>query len=219
MTEEYQCENCSYFFGKEGIHCAVYPYGKKSEHCSDWQPQNHYLQEEKSMNTDRKTKYFSYTKFASYLLAVGATFLVGYPLYQNIPPAIRADKDYNIYKIKCEIFLERASNAGTTGVAAEELAKGVNWLKSNSSTRSFEYKDLKRNLDYLQKQPENTLMPITITGSISYNLGNFKEKQLQLRDEGRPGMGSLADLVMYILAAILICLLILVFIAVLEELS
>ena len=211
MNEEDHCENCSYFFGKEGIYCAVHPYGKESEYCSDWQQKNLDLQEEKSMNTDMETKDFSYTKFAYRILAIGVTFLIGYQLHQNIPPAIRADKDYNNYKIKCEIPLERASKAGTTGVAKEQLAKGVNWLESKSITQSFEYKDLKANLDYLEQQAGNLAMPVTITGSINSNLGNIKEKQLKLQ------RGRWNDLYECILASILIYLLILFFIAVLEE--
>ena len=205
MNKEYHCKNCSYFFGKEGIHCAVHPYGKESKYCGDWQQKTLSLQ-------------VSYTKFARCLLAMGATFLVGYQLYQNIPPAIRADKNYDIYKIKCEVFLERASQAGTTGVAKEELAKAVNWLESNSSTQDFEYRDLRANLDYLDGQPEDLAMPVSITGSISSNLENIEKKQLKLRDEGRPGIGSLTDFVMYILASILICLLILVLLATVMEL-
>ena len=70
---------------------------------------------------------------------------------------------------------------------------------------------MKANLDYLEQQPENLAMPITITVSISSNLGNIKEKQLKLQ------RGRWNDLYEYILASILIYLLILVFIAVLKE--
>ena len=65
MNKEYYCKKCSYFFGKEGIHCAVHPYGKTSEYCSDWHQKTLDLQEEKSMNTDMETKDSSYTKLAS----------------------------------------------------------------------------------------------------------------------------------------------------------
>ena len=61
------------------------------------------------------------------------------------------------------------------------MARGVNWLESKSLTQSFEYKDLKANLDYLQKQPGNLAMPVTITGSISSNLENIEEKQLKIQ--------------------------------------
>ena len=221
MNEKYHCKNCSYFFGKEGIHCAVHPYGKESEYCSDWQQTQLNLQEEKSMNNDTETKSFSYPELAKRILLIGVTLLFGHQLYQNIPPAIRADRNYDLYKIKCEIFLERASNAGTTGVASDELAKGVNWLESNSFTQSFEYKDLKGNLDYLQNQPRNIAMPINITRSISSDLKNIREKQLRLRDEGRPGMGGLADLItlIFILILMLSCLLILVLLPVAIESS
>ena len=217
MNKEYQCKNCRYFFGKEGIHCAIHPYGKESEYCSDWQPKNLSLQGEKPMNIDGEIKSFSYSKLTNRLLAIGATLFVGYQLYQNIPPAIHASKDYDRYKIECEIFLERASKAGTTKIASVELTKGVSWLESKSLTQSFEYKDLKNNLDYLKKQPENIAMPVTIRDSINFNLANLKEEQLKLRYKGRPGWGSLTDLCMYFFASILICLLILICIAAWQE--
>ena len=221
MNEQYQCKNCSYFFGKEGIHCAIYPYGKESEYCGDWQLKTLTWQQEKlmkSLNTDMETKSFSYSKLCKYILLAGVTLLFGYQLYQNIPPAIRAEKDYDNYKTECEIFLNRASKAGTTGVASAELARGVDWLNSHYSNQSFEYRDLKANLDYLQKQPGNLVMPVTITDSISSNLENIKEKQLKLLDNGRPGMGGLADLVIFSFVLILICLLILVLAVMVMEL-
>ncbi|PSB26103.1 hypothetical protein [Chlorogloea sp. CCALA 695] len=217
MNEENQCKNCSYFFGRERIHCAVHPYGKASEYCKDWQQKNLSLQKEELMNTNREAKPFSYTEFASHLLAIGTTLFVGYQLYQNIPPAIHASKDYDRYKTECEIFLERASKAGTTKIASVELTKGISWLESKSLTQSFEYRDLKSNLDYLKKQPENVAMPVTIKDSINYNLEDIREKQRKLRDEGRPGLGSVTDLVIYIFTSILICLLTLVVIAAWQE--
>ena len=208
MNEKHQCENCNYFFDKQGIHCAVHPYGKESDSCSDYQ-QKKLSTTEKLININRKTKSLSSTRFANCLLGIGVTFLIGYPFYQTIFPAIHADKNYDIYKKGCEVFLERASNAGTTGVATENLVKGVNWLKSNSSTQRMEYKNLKANLDYLGGQPRNLAMPVTITNSISSNLKNLKEKQLKLRDEGRQGLESLADLLVSLLLLILSCVLLL----------
>lgn len=157
------------------------------------------------MNNNRETKYFSFSDFAWRIIPISATLIVGYQLYQNIPLVISADENYNIYKKECEIFLERASKAGTTGVASVELARGVNWLESKSLTQSFEYKDLKANLDYLQKQPGNLAMPVTITGSISSNLENIEEKQLKIQISFRN------NLYWSILIPILGCLLILAF--------
>ena len=210
MNKEYQCKNCRYFFGKEEIHCAIHPYGKESEYCSDWQPKNLSLQGEKPMNIDGEIKSFSYSKLTNRLLAIGATLFVGYQLYQNIPPAIHASKDYDRYKIECEIFLERASKAGTTKIASVELTKGVSWLESKSLTQSFEYKDLKNNLDYLKKQLENIAMPVTISDSISSNFQIIKNKQIKLQ------MSYWSNLYECLLQFTLFYILILFFIAVLE---
>jgi hypothetical protein len=214
---ETHCSKCCYFFGKEGIHCAVHPYGKESHYCSDWQQKEQNLQQDKLMNANIKTKFFSYSKMARYLLVPGAALLIGHQLFQNVPPAIRAEKDYKIYATKCETFLERASQAGTTGVASDELARGINWLEVNYSTESFEYRDLKGNLDYLEKQPENLAIPVTIRDSIKSNTENIRKEQLKLRDEGRPGLGSLTDFIMFIFVLPLICLLILILIAMVME--
>ncbi len=210
MNEKYHCNNCSYFFGKEGIHCAVHPYGKESDSCSDWQ-QNIKLQKEELMNTERETKYFYFSKFAWCIIPVGTALLIGYQLYQNIPLAISADKNYNVYEKGCEIFLERASLAGTTGVARVELAKGVNWLESKSLVQDFEYKDLKANLDYLQEQPGNLAMPVTITKSISSNFEKIKQEQIKLQTS------SWSNLYLSILVPIVVSLLILTFTLPLEE--
>ena len=213
MNEKYHCEDCSYFFGKEGIHCAVHPYGKESDSCSDWQPKKLSLQEEnlmKLLNADTKIKILSGLEVGKYILLVGVTLLFGYKLYQDLPSAIRADQNYDIYKKGCEIFLERASKAGTTKVASVELTKGVDWLESNSLTQKFEYKDLKANLDYLNGQPGNIAMPVTISNSISSNFENIKNKQIELQ------MSYWNNLYRLIGQFTLVCILILFFIAVLE---
>lgn len=93
---------------------------------------------------NREIKYFSFSDLAWRIIPISATLLVGYQLYQNIPLVISANENYNIYKKECEIFLERASKAGTTGVASVELERGVNWLESKSLTQSFELMILKQ---------------------------------------------------------------------------
>ncbi len=205
------CKNCSYFFGKEGIHCAAHPYGKELDSCSDWQQKELDLQQDKLINANIKTKSLSYPKIARYLVVAGAALLVGHQLYQKIPPAIRADKNYDNYQNNCEIFIERASKAGTTGIARIELARGVNWLEANYSVESFEYRDLKENLDYLKKQPENTIMPGAITGSISSDIEKIKENQLKLQ------ISFWEDLYGGIFRVVLISSIILILIAILEE--
>lgn len=113
---------------------------------------------------------------------------MGYGLYQSVPAAINAYNSYDKYTQECKIFLERAGSAGTTGVAEEELAKAVNWLKVNYSTQSFEYKDLQANLNYLQKQPEDSVLSVVIRDSIKQNTNVIKNVQSKERDAGSFGL-------------------------------
>ncbi len=70
-----------------------------------------------------------------------------------------------------EMFLGNADNAGTTGLAKIELAKGIALLQqSNYSASSFEFRDLKANLIYLKAQPDNTLLPLGIKYAIEKDL-------------------------------------------------
>lgn len=160
---EYECKNCSYFFGKEGIHCGVHPYEKESEYCSDWQ------QKEKLMNNELRAERNSYKKAVAITLNIAFIFLCGYGFHQGMKSINSDDEKYNKYTQECKIFLERAGYAGTIGVAQDELEVAVTWMKTNYSTQAFEYKDLKANLDYLKKQPKKGVVPIAIKDSIKQN--------------------------------------------------
>jgi hypothetical protein len=168
MNEEDQCKNCSYFFGREGVHCAIHPYGKKSEYCSDWQ-QNINLQKEKLMNNKLRAEGNSYKKTVAITLNIAFIVLCGYGFSQGMKSIDSDDEKYNKYNQDCKIFLERAGYAGTIGVAQDELEVAVTWMKTNYSTQAFEYKDLKANLDYLKKQPKEGVVPIAIKDSIKQN--------------------------------------------------
>lgn len=125
-----------------------------------------------------EAKNFAYKKVASVLLVIAAVTTFSYGLYQSISIA---NSDYESYQ-ECGIFLERAGKAGTTGVAEKELVKAVSCLEANYSTQSFEYKDLKGNLNYLQKQPEDLVIPIVIKESIKQNTNTIKTQILNQKD-------------------------------------
>lgn len=81
-------------------------------------------------------------------IVVGA----GWNLYRNVNLGLNADEKYDQYTQECDKFLVTAGTAGTTGLAKEELEKAVSWLKDNYSNESFEYRDLKSNLNYLKNK-------------------------------------------------------------------
>ena len=163
------CEKCQYYFGNNAIHCAVHPYGKTSSFCSDWQQKPISSQENNLMNNELRAKSFVYQKAVAMTLNITFIVLCGYGLCQGIKSIINDGEKYNKFNQGCKIFLEKAGYAGNIGVAREELQVAVTWLKTNYSTQAFEYKDLKANLDYLKKQPQDSFVPMAIKDSIKQN--------------------------------------------------
>ena len=207
MNED-ECKNCSYYFGKHGIHCAVHPHGKASYCCNDWQQKELNLQEEKLMNNELRAENNSSKKAVAITLNVAFIVLCGYGFYQGVKSTNSDDEKYNKYSQECKIFLERAGHAGTIGVAQNELEVAVTWMKTNYSTQAFEYKDLKANLDYLKKQPKEEVVPIVIKDSIKQNsitLGQEKFREISAQNSAIKRMfvlmiGSLLTLGVLILA-------------------
>lgn len=126
---------------------------------------------------------YSYKKAASFLLGIAAVTVFGYGLYQSVSVAKSDYESYDKFFQECGIFLERAAKAGTTGVAEEELATAVNCLSANYSTQSFEYKNLKGSLNYLEKQTKDLVLPILIKESINQSTNAIKSEKLNQRDE------------------------------------
>lgn len=112
-------------------------------------------------------KDFNYAKAIAICAGVICPIFLGYKLYQTVPAYIDASRSYEQYAQRCEIFLERAGRSGTTGIAQRELNKAVSWLKVHNSNQSFELNNLQANLNYLQKQPDDSLLPAVIKESIN----------------------------------------------------
>lgn len=91
------------------------------------------------------------------------------------PPAIIGGAEYTF---ECKTFRENASKAGTAKIAAAELTKAINCLETNQLTQSFEYEDLKANLDYLKKQPNDLIvLPDAIRNSIKQSSENIEYRK------------------------------------------
>ncbi len=201
MNKKYHCKNCSYFFGKEEIHCAVHPCGKESEYCKDWRKET-VMQKLVEIAKSRSINFSSKETY-TVLLGIVSASLLGYALYQTVPAAIEGYENYNRYTKECEIFLQRAGNAGTTAVAQEQLAKAVSWLEAHNSTQTFEYKDLKNNLDYLKEQPRNILTPTAIKDSLVYSIDSIQKKELEKRFNSSSGLQLIITLIMIILTSLM----------------
>lgn len=166
-TKQTPCKQCTYYFGKSSIHCGVHPYGREVDYCDDWQKVT--LKQKVAMNIKLVADNISYPKAVAIVIAIASTITLGYGIKQNVPLAINALQRYDQYTQKCSMFLKRAGTAGTIGIAEPELGKAVSFLETNHLTQSFEYEDLKANLDYLTSQPDSSLMPTVIRDSISKN--------------------------------------------------
>lgn len=188
-AEQTPCEQCTYYFGESSIHCAVHPQGKEAHYCNDWQKAT--LNQKVAMNIKSTANSFSYPKAVAIVIAIASTITLGYGLKQNVPLAVNALQKYDQYTQKCSIFLKRAGTAGTTGVAEPELVKAVSFLETNHLTQSFEYKDLKANLDYLKNQPDNSLMPTVIKDSIKNNTVAIEKEE---NKKWQQSLGSLFSL-------------------------
>lgn len=132
-------------------------------------------------------KNFNYAKAIAICAVIICPIVSGYKLYQTVPAYVDAAKSYEQYTQGGEVFLARAGSSGTTGIAQRELDKAVSWLESSNSNQSFEFDNLQANLNYLRKQPNDSLMPVVIKESIneSANLitGKFiKERNAKLFD-------------------------------------
>lgn len=174
-SEQTPCKQCMYYFGKDLIHCAVHPQGKETEYCDDWQKET--LKQKLTMNIKSMADNFSAPIFVAIVIGIASTITLGYGLKQNIPIAISAVEKYNQYSQKGSVFLNRAGTAGTTGIARPELVRAVSFLETNRLTQSFEYKDLKANLNYLESQPDNSLMPAVVKDSINKNAVTIESEQ------------------------------------------
>lgn len=188
VEQQTPCVECKYYFGNQKIHCAIYPEGKQTTYCTDWQLEKNSLEQKNLMVNKLETLQFSSKKTASILLGIAGTIFIGYVLYQNISVAIAAQNNYDKYSQEGKVFLERAGSAGTIGVVEKELVKAVNWLEINYSTESFEYRDLQVNLKYLQKQPDDLVIPYAIKDSIKQNTNAIKSEQLKKLNAGGNGL-------------------------------
>lgn len=201
VAQQTPCDQCKYYFGKDSIHCAAHPYGKETKYCNDWQQKHIELEQKNLMANNLEEKNLLVGSFSVVLVGIVGVILLGYgvpKINQSIVDSNNAYKYYDAYIQECDIFLERAGNGGTTGVAEEELAKAVKWLKANYSNQTFEYKDLQGNLNYLKKQPNDSLVPVVIKESIKQNTNTIKTEEQKKRDTGSSGINHIIDLAIII---------------------
>lgn len=131
------------------------------------------------MSTKNKYSYFNNFSIILGVLSIAGAVWLGYTCVQNIPAVTIANSRYSNYNQECSIFLDRAANAGTTKVAKEEVAKAVNWLLKNYSAKSFEYRNLKANLEYLEQQPKHSLLSYASKELINQSNNALEKKELK----------------------------------------
>lgn len=57
-AQQTPCVQCKYYFNKEKIHCAIYPKGKETTYCGDWQLENISLEQNNAMINNLETNLF-----------------------------------------------------------------------------------------------------------------------------------------------------------------
>ncbi len=126
-------------------------------------------------------KYWHFDNFSIVLgsLSIAGSVWLGFTFVKNLPAVTIANSRYENYNQECSVFLGKAANAGTTEVAKEEVAKAVNWLLENYSAKSFEYRNLKANLEYLEQQPKHSLLTSTSKELINQSSNALEEEELK----------------------------------------
>jgi hypothetical protein len=180
QTKLPSCKQCKYYFGENSIQCAVHPSGKESQYCPDWQKAN-IMQQLVDMGKSQ-LKNFTYAKAIVIAAVIICPIFSGYKLYQTVPAYIESNRSYEQYTQHCEVFLTRAGRSGTTGIAQRELTLAVNWLEVYDSNQSFEFDNLQANLNYLQKQPSDSLLPVVIKDSINQSALVIKHREVEQRN-------------------------------------
>lgn len=180
QTKLPSCKQCKYYFGEDSIHCAIHPSGKESQYCPDWQKVT--ITQQLVNMSKSKLRNFTYAKAVAICAVIICPILSGYKLYQTVSAYIDASRSYEQYAQRCEMFLERAGRSGTTGIAQRELNKAVNWLETSKSNQSFELDNLQANLNYLQKQPGDSLLPVAIKDSINESALVIQHKEVEQRN-------------------------------------
>lgn len=122
---------------------------------------------------DKQSEFF--TQVARTLASLTSAGVIIFVFPSVEPPAIIGGIKY---ALECKTFGENASKAGTAKIAAVELTKAINCLETNQLTQSFEYEDLKANLDYLKKQSNDLIiLPDAIRDSIKQSSENVSARK------------------------------------------
>lgn len=135
---------------------------------------------EETFSNEQSSKSFQQKLIKGFkiTIAVGGIALWGIGFYKGEQQAARGQTVYNEYENNFQVHVERASTAGTVAVATEELAQAMPWLEENYSQDSFEYRNLKAGLQYLQKQKPELLVPDSIQNSIQQTNKTIEQTQL-----------------------------------------
>ena len=100
------------------------------------------------------------------MFALGA-FIFLFSLSATIVSFIKSENHYRRAAEQIE-FLKEAERSATVDAATDALERGMPFLEEHFAD-SMELRILQSNLDYLQQQPPQTLVPAQIEESISVN--------------------------------------------------
>lgn len=114
------------------------------------------------------------------IIAVGGIALWGFGIYKGVEQAHIGQVVYDEYEKNCQIHLQRAGSAGTAAPARAELSLAMPWLESHYAIDSFEKRELKASLQYLQLQEPALVVPSSINNSIRQNSLTIDDVQLAM---------------------------------------
>ncbi len=181
-----KCCECRFYYGKNKIVCALHPYGPGDKTCLDWESRKEKSESDtmnsNDVNSDNNIRTRVILRSVTTITAITCVTLGAFKLNERYEIGIKSDAAHQNYVKNCQVLLENAALSGTIDTSRSELEKAENWLKVNYDRDSFEYKDLRADLNYLRQQPPNSILPVSIVNSIQHSSQLINETEAQKYD-------------------------------------
>lgn len=182
--QQTECCKCSFYYGRDKIICALHPDGFEDKFCPDWEPVKEKfgadIMSNNDVNLSSNTRTGAILKSVAIVAVVASVGFWVFKLYEGYKIGTKSDAVHQDYVNNCQVILHNAASAGTVGVSLSELEKAENWLKINYNQNSFEYKDLKGDVDYLKQQRSTSIIPTSIVKSIEHSSQLIDETEEQI---------------------------------------
>jgi len=186
FKQQTRCQECSFYHGNNNIICTLHPYGPGDKTCLDWESRKEKSESDtmksNEVNSDNDLRTRVILRSVTTITAIACVTFGAFKLNERYEIGIKSDAAHQNYVKNCQVLLQNAALSGTIDTSRPELEKAENWLKVNYDQNSFEYKDLRADLNYLRQQPPNSILPVSIVNSIQHSSQLISETEAQKYD-------------------------------------